>query len=179
MNLRNAILEEHSKAQTKMIVDWIGDQNDRIDALMNLFMNDEYRVVQRSAWMVSEIAKKHPGSFSPYLPDLIAKLENAAAHNAVKRNIFRIFEAIEIPEPLHGPLMHHCFEALENPNETLASRAFAIGILSKLMKVYPEIINEFRLLLEVYLQHESAPSFKSRATKALKQMSKTKASGKN
>ena len=90
MNLRNAILEEHSKAQTKMIVDWIGDHKDRIEALMDLFMNDEYRVVQRSAWMVSEVAKKHPELFSRHLPKLISKLEDTAAHNAVKRNIFRI-----------------------------------------------------------------------------------------
>jgi hypothetical protein len=35
---------------------------------------------------------------------------------------------------------------------------------------YPEIINEFKMILENYLQHESAPSFKSRANRALKQM---------
>ncbi|KAA5536988.1 hypothetical protein F0919_04775 [Taibaiella lutea] len=170
MNLREAILEEHSKAQTKKITDWIGADVKRLDALMNLFMNDEYRVVQRSAWMISEIAKMHPEMFEKYLPALVQKLEDKGAHNAVKRNILRIFDTIDLPEPLHGPIMHHCFETLENVNETLAARAFSIGILSRLTKIYPEISNEFKMILEDYLQHESAPSFKSRANKALKQM---------
>lgn len=170
MNLREAILEEHSKAQTKMITDWIGTDAEKLAALMDLFMKDEYRVVQRSAWMVSEVARKHPAMFEKYLPKLVEKLEDKEAHDAVKRNILRIFDNIDLPEPLHGPIMHHCFETLENLNETLAARAFSIGILSKLMKTYPEIRNEFKMILEDYLQHESAPSFKSRANKALKQM---------
>lgn len=170
MNLREAILEEHSKAQTKKIVDWIGADTGKIKSLMHLFMNDEYSVVQRSAWMVSEVAKEQPEIFQQYLPQLIEKLEDKSAHNAVKRNILRIFDTVELPESLHGPVMQHCFDALENPNETLAARAFSIGILTKLMKIYPEIKNEFKILLEDYLQHESAPSFKSRANKALKQM---------
>jgi len=170
MNLREAILEEHSKAQTKKIVAWVSTDAKRLKVLMDLFMNDTYRVVQRSAWMVSEVARKHPVMFEAYLPALVEKLEDKAAHTAVKRNIFRIFDNIELPETLHGPVMHHCFEALENVNETLAVRAFSIGILSRLMKTYPEITNEFRMILEDYLHHESAPSFKSRANKALKLM---------
>ena len=172
MNLRNAILEEHSKAQTKMITDWIGHDDTRIKELMHLFMNDEYRVVQRAAWMVSEVAKAHPESFAQYLPLLVQKLEDKASHIAVRRNIFRIFVAVQLPESIHGSVMHHCFEALENPNEALAVRAFSVSILTKLMKQYPEIINEFKLLLEDYLQYESAPSFKSVANKALRQMKK-------
>lgn len=170
MNLREAILEEHSKAQTKMITDWIGTDAERLAALMDLFMNDEYRVVQRSAWMVSEVARKQPAMFKPYLPMLVDKLEDKEAHNAVKRNILRIFDNIDLPETLHGPIMHHCFKTLEDINETLAARAFSIGILSGLAKIYPEIKNEFKMILEDHLQHESAPSFKSRANKALKQM---------
>jgi hypothetical protein len=170
MNLRKAILDEHSKAQTNRIVDWIGTDGERLEALMQLFLKDEYRVVQRSAWTISEVAKMHPVMFQKYLPQLVEKLEDKEAHNAVKRNILRIFDTIEIPVTLHGPIMHHCFETLVNPDETLAARAFSIGILAKLRKIYPEITNEFKMILEDYLQHEAAPSFKSRAKKALKQM---------
>lgn len=170
MNLREAILEEHSKAQTKKIVDWIGADAGKIKALMDLFMNDTYRIVQRAAWIVSEVAKRQPDIFRQYLPQLVEKLKDTSAHAAVKRNILRIFNAVTLPESLHGPVMQHCFDALGNAGETLAARAFSIGILTKLMKLYPEIKNEFKILLEDYLQHESAPSFKSAANKALKQM---------
>ena len=172
MNLRKAILEEHSKAQTDKIVHWIGQDVMKLQELMNLFMNDEYRVVQRSAWMVSEVAKKYPDLFQPYIPYLIEKLADIDAHIAVRRNVFRIFASLDLPETSHGIIMHHCFEALKNPKEALAVRAFAVSILTRLMKVYHEIIQELKIILENYLQYESAPSFKSVANKALRQMAK-------
>jgi hypothetical protein len=172
MNLRSAILEEHSKAQTNRIVEWIGNDKKRLNELMHLFMTDEYRVVQRSAWMVSMIAQAYPDLLAPYLPELVKMLDDATAHIAVRRNIFRIFVAVDLPESLHGAIMHQCFEALENPKEALAVRAFAVHILTKLMKFYPEIITEFKIILEDFLQYESAPSFKSVANKALREMDK-------
>jgi hypothetical protein len=50
MDLRKTILQEHSKAQTSKIVKWVGDSQQRFDKLVNLFLNEEYRVVQRAAW---------------------------------------------------------------------------------------------------------------------------------
>jgi len=37
MNLRAEILKEHSKAQCVRIVKWIGNNEERFDALMQLF----------------------------------------------------------------------------------------------------------------------------------------------
>lgn len=170
MNLRETLLAEHSKTQTDAIATWVGMDETRLECLMDLFMNDTYRVVQRAAWVISNIAVKHPQMIRKYLATLVEKLDDNAAHIAVKRNIFRIFDHIDIPDPLHGAIMDRCFNALENPAEALAVRAFAIGILMKLMQFYPEIKHEFKIILEDYLRHETAPSFRSRAAKALKKM---------
>lgn len=53
MILKEAILNEHSKAQCARIVNWVGKSQARFDELFNLFLNDEYRVVQRAGWSVS------------------------------------------------------------------------------------------------------------------------------
>jgi hypothetical protein len=49
MNLRQEILREHSKKQADKIVKWVGASQDRFDELVRLFLNSEYRVVQRAA----------------------------------------------------------------------------------------------------------------------------------
>jgi hypothetical protein len=49
MILRDAILREHSKANTSAIVKWIGDDKQRFRGLMDLFLEGEYRVTQRAA----------------------------------------------------------------------------------------------------------------------------------
>ena len=49
MNIRDEILREHSKAQCLRIAQYIGEDKQRFDELMYLFLNDEYRVCQRVA----------------------------------------------------------------------------------------------------------------------------------
>lgn len=173
-DLRAAILQEHSKVQTHLIVQWIGNDAVRLDKLMFLFVNDEYRVVQRAAWPLSEVAKLYPDMFDPYIPVLIEKLEDVDAHPAVKRNVFRIFEAVSLPETFHGIILNYCFEALENYQEALAVRAFAITIISKLILLYPELIPGFKIMLEDTLDNHPPPSFVSRAKRALKSLDKKK-----
>ena len=57
MDMRQEILKEHSKAQATKIADWIGKDEKRFAHLMELFFTDEYRVVQRTAWVVSMAAE--------------------------------------------------------------------------------------------------------------------------
>lgn len=170
MNLREAILAEHSKANTQKIVQWIGNDPEKIQKLIDILFKDEYRVVQRVAWVLSDVAKIHPGAVQKYVPLLTEKLKDTDAHIAVKRHIYRMFEFLELPDTIHGDLMNDCFESLMNPGEALAVRAFAMGILARLVKTYPDIGNELRLIIEDALQHEAAASFKSRAKKILKQL---------
>ena len=53
MNLRAQILKAHSKANCTKIVNWVGSNQTRFDELFNLFLTDEYRVVQRAGWPLS------------------------------------------------------------------------------------------------------------------------------
>jgi hypothetical protein len=170
MNLREAILAEHSKANTQKIVQWIGNDREKIRKLIDILLHDEYRVVQRAAWIMSDVAKIHPASMLEHTPTLVEKLKDTGAHIAVKRNIYRLLQIVELPETVHGDLMNDCFESLMNPREALAVRAFAMEILARLVKPYPEIGNELRIIIEDALQHEAAASFKSKAKKVLKQL---------
>lgn len=176
MDLREAILEEHSKKQVAAIVHWIGNDKQKIDRLMKLFLHDEYRVVQRAAWIVSDIAALHPQLMQRYIPALVNRLDDADTHIAVKRNVYRMMQYLDLPESIHSNLMNHCFESLVNPKEALAVRAFAMTILARFAAIYPEIRNELKLIIDDALLQETAPSFKSRAKKTLKQIADTKSS---
>ena len=61
MNLRDIILKEHSKTNCTYIVKWIGNNQQRFDELVCLFLHDEYRIIQRAAWPFSEVVMRHPG----------------------------------------------------------------------------------------------------------------------
>ncbi len=74
MNLREAVLEEHSKAQADKIAAYIGSDQDRMDELMFLIFNDEYRVVQRATYSLKKVGDKYPHMILPYLETMIPML---------------------------------------------------------------------------------------------------------
>ena len=101
MNLRQTILKEHSKANCTEIVNWVGNSQKRFDELFNLFLNDEYRVVQRAAWPLSYIAIACPKLIAKHFAKLIRNLHKPGLHNAVKRNTVRLLQEVAIPERFH------------------------------------------------------------------------------
>lgn len=167
MNLREEILKEHSKAQCAKIVKWVGSSQQRFDELFSLFINDEYRVVQRSGWPLSYCVIDHPSFISKHWKALINNLKKTNLHNAVKRNSIRLMQGLEIPEKFHGDVMDICFRFLESPTEALAVKVFSMSVLGNLAAIYPDIKPELKLVIEEQLPHQTA-GFKSRAKKVLK-----------
>ena len=171
MNLREEILKEHSKAQCSKLVKWVGSSQQHFDELFYLFLNDEYRVIQRAAWPVSYCAMAHPSFINKHWNKLIKNLQKPNLHDAVKRNSIRLLQDMKIPEKNHGEVMNICFTFLESSTEALAVKVFSMTVLGNLAKLYPEIKPELKLLIEDQLSYQSA-GFKSRAKKVLKDLDK-------
>lgn len=169
MKLREEILKEHSKAQCTKIVKWVGGNQQRFDELFDLFLNDEYRVVQRTAWPIGFAVMAVPALIQPHWKELISKLKEPGVHDAVKRNGVRLMQDLDIPEVFHGDVMDICFNFLESPKEAIAIKAFSMTVVANLAKHYPEIKTELKLIIEDQLPHQTA-GFKSRAKKILKQL---------
>ena len=169
MDLRQTILAEHSKANCNRIVKWVGDSQKRFDELFALFINDEYRVVQRAAWPLSYCSIKHPAFIQKHLGKLLKNVERPNQHIAVKRNTVRLLQYITIPERFHGTVMDLCFGYIASPNEAVAVKAFSLTILQNLSHQYPEIKNELKLLIEERWDHETV-AFRTRAKKILKEI---------
>ncbi|MBM2840584.1 MAG: hypothetical protein HW412_1112 [Bacteroidetes bacterium] len=53
VNGESEILREHSKRQAVRIATWVGRDKKRFRQLIKLFLEGEYRVTQRSAWIVN------------------------------------------------------------------------------------------------------------------------------
>jgi hypothetical protein len=170
-NLREQILKEHSKAQCTVIVNWVGANQQRFDELFNLFLTDEYRVVQRAAWPVSYCVIAYPNFITKHWSSLIKNLQKPNLHNAVKRNSIRLLQDINIPKKYQGQIMDICFSYVESPVEAVAVKAFSLTVLGNLAKQYPEIIPEIKLLIEEQLGRQTA-AFKSRAKMFLKEVGK-------
>ena len=166
MDIKKALELEHTKENTERIVAYIGKNGERFDELMRIFFNSTIRNVQRASWVLGKVGEEQPQLLLPYQQKMIALLVQPT-HDAVKRNIVRVFQFIETPEDLHGELIDNCFKLLMDRKQAVAIRAFCITVLDKHCKIYPELMGEFIAVLEAEKDYTTA-SFKSRAKKILK-----------
>lgn len=171
MDIQKALLYQHSKLQTMRIVNYIGDDKSRLAELMACLFSDDVKISQRAAWCVSYIGIAFPQNIIPYLHKMIALLDKDV-HHAVKRNILRMLEFIDIPKKHNGKLINHCFDILIAKDEPVAVKVFSMSVLAKISKQVPEIKNELQLILIEQLPFSSS-GFKARATKILLQIRKT------
>jgi hypothetical protein len=169
MQLRKTILAKHSRANCTRIVKWIGGNQQCFDELFNLFLNDEYCVVQRAAWPLSYAVIAHPSLIQKHFGRLLKNLKKPGLHDAVKRNTVRLLQDIAIPKKYHGEVMNICFDYIISPGEKPAVKAFSLTVLQHLSKQYPEIKQELKTIIEDRWDFESA-AFKSRAKKILKEL---------
>ena len=171
MILLEEILREHSKAQTASIVDWIGASQKRFDELLHLFLNGEPKVVQRAGWPLSNVVILHPHFIRNKIHLLLENLQKEHLHPAVKRNTIRLLQHVPIPKKLHGEIMDACFKFILSPVAHVAVKADSLTILQNMLKTYPEIGSELKLVIEERWQYETA-GFRSRAKKVLKVLDK-------
>jgi len=171
MDLRKQLLTDHSKENTTRIVEYIGNDLERCEALMKLFLYGEYRVIQRAAWVVGDLARLYPENVMPYLPKMVENLKQPGIHVAAKRNTVRFFQEIEIPEDLWGDVADICFKFLESSEEPVAVKVFSMTVLLGIVKKVPELKDELKYLIEDQLPYGST-GFKNRGKKTLKALDK-------
>ncbi len=169
MQLRATILAEHSKTNCTRITKWVGSNQQRFDELFDLFLNDEYRVVQRAAWPLSNAVIAHPPLIQKHFGRLLKNIGKPGLHDAVKRNTVRLLQDIAIPKKYQGEVMNICFDYILSPSEKPAVKAFSLTVLQHLSKQYPEIKQELKTIIEDRWDFEST-AFKSRAKKILREL---------
>ena len=174
MDIKQALIDEHSKPQTLKIVKYVGNDSTRFKELMTIFLNSEYRVTQRSAWPLSEIAIEHPELIKPYFSKLIAKLQKEGEHPAIPRNILRIFQDIDIPVKYHGILIDLCFKFIVEHHHPIAVRAFAITVAVNICRHYPDLKNELVIVLNDLKKYPQQPAITSRIKSAFKRLNMDK-----
>jgi hypothetical protein len=166
VDIRQALASVHSKENALAIVDYIGDDTKRFAELMSIFFEGIYRLTQRAAWPMNTCAERHPELIRPFLPKLVDLLKSDDNHDAVKRNIVRLLQFVDIPPRLAGKVYSHCLDLINDPNEPIAVRVFSITVAAKIAHTKPDLMNELRLVVRENLPHSSA-AFRVRAREVL------------
>lgn len=166
MNIYNALLEVHSKEQAEKIVNYVADDPKRFAELMRELLGPVYRLSQRAAWPVSYCIERHPELVKPYFNVLIKQLEREDSHVAVRRNVARLLQFVEIPKRFQGRVFDACYNLFADPMQPVAVRVFSMTVAAQIAKDEPELLEELRLVAKKY-PHAASAGFRSRARRVL------------
>lgn len=170
MNIEKELTSGHSKAIMRKIVAYIGDNQIRFNALVIILLSDSPQLRQRAAWPLSDCVKAHPALIKPHYSSLLKILVQPGIHDAVKRNIMRLLQFVEVPARFHGKVIEQSFRLMD-PKEPVAVRVFAMTVLANLTGQHPDLKKELKLIIEDHFPFGSA-GYRSRAKKILRQLEK-------
>jgi hypothetical protein len=171
MDLRQTILSGHNKAICHKVVDYVGINPKRFEALLEVFLGGPYRVTQRAAWPLSQCVERDPDLILPHINRVLTFAGNAGVHDSVKRNTMRLLQFVNVPTKSKGKALQLAFCFLQNRKEAVAIRVFSLTVIANLINDKPELKRELTLIIEDEMPYATA-AFRSRALKVLKQLSR-------
>jgi len=169
--LLQLIHETRNKESMQQIIDYVGSNPNHLEELMNYFLGNNMNISQKTSWALGHIGEQQPELFKGYHQTFIDQLQLNHPHNAIKRNIVRMYQFIEIPEIHEGKFYELAMLFLLDPNEPIAVKAFSMRICEKIALKYPELIPELIQAIESITPNASS-GVKNRAGHILKRLYK-------
>jgi hypothetical protein len=148
------------------ITAYIGDDKERFAELVRIFFAGDYRTMQCAAWPINHCIERNPALVYPYLERLVDLLARKDVHDAVRRNVARLLQYVEIPVELQGKIYALCVDLVDDADEPVAVRVFALTVAARIAELEPDLLSELKLIVKKHLSHTTA-AFHSRARRIL------------
>jgi len=176
MLLKNEIIQILEQGQARSTVDdaiiWAGDNPEKFKCLVNLIIDyKDPNIRNRASWVLSYIACDYPPLLAKHWTHFVKVLIHSSTPSPIIRNLVRFMQEVKIPEKHQGIIINRCFELVNNPQQDIAIRAFALTVIANHLQAYPEIAGELKLSIEELLPYASA-GLKNRAGKILNKINK-------
>jgi hypothetical protein len=170
--ITSLVKEEHSKKQTLKIVKYVGSDQVRFNALLQICIGKDERLAQCASWPLSYCVEAHPELVKGKLLKMLNHLSKPI-HHAVRRNFVRLLRFVPIPVALETKILETCFRFIHDTDELLANKVFAIYAILPLCKKYPELFGELKASMDAQMPYQTA-GFKAAARKVEREWKRVK-----
>ena len=167
--MRELLTKKASRTNSYKVVALVGEDYKNYKELVGLIVDYECPVSEKAAWAMNHCYENKTGFFEDYYPELTKILGDENYSDSVKRNIVRIFQFKRIPEEYQASIIDSCFSLVINKKTAIAVKAFSLGVLENMVKLYPELKNELKACIEELLPSASS-GLKNRCQHILRRM---------
>lgn len=166
------ILTDSSKALVEQGARLCENNPEFYRSLLDLALAQQGVKSQRASRIVCKSIIRRPDLFGSYLDEILNSIENIE-DESIKFNFLNIFTLCDLPEDEDklGLLTKICFDAVEANVQRIAIKVYAIEILKRISKHYPEMKSELIYLMEIY-KMDASPAFVCRAEKIISELKK-------
>jgi hypothetical protein len=98
-------------------------------------------------------------------------MQDPDAHIAVKRNVLRILQCVDIPKALLGTVVSLCFEYINSYDIPIAVKAYSMTVLANAAEREPALRHELQASLELLLPAAS-PGIRAHARMVMERLQK-------
>jgi hypothetical protein len=148
----------------------IDNNPDYFKHLLDICFTEPYPISMRASRVIQMFSEKNPGFIVPYLEEVIDKVAKSKVEG-VKRSFLKLFaESVDFNLLKdNSELLQLVFDWVVSPKEAISVRYYCIFICKKFCDYEPDLIPEFKAMLEFSLI-ESSKGLCSTARKVLKKL---------
>ena len=167
--MRELLTKKASRLNSYQVVAMVGQDYELYKELIGLIVENVSPISEKAAWAMNHCYENGVGFFEDYFSEMTQVLSEINYSDSIKRNIVRIFQFIDIPEQFQASIINSCFALVTDKKSAIAVKAFSLGVLEKMVKIYPELKNELVAVIEDLLPKASS-GLKNRGQHILKRL---------
>ncbi len=146
---------------------YLSKNQTEIKSLLKGLTSKDIEKTKKAAWCLGKLGEVCPQGLEKHQSELLRILMDKSLHDAVYRNIFRVF-CFQIPtENNEGKFINLAISYFEDATNASAIRAFALKGLTPVLKKHPELIQEVKSIIE-WSWDSASPGLKSISKNTLK-----------
>ena len=149
------------------------DNPESFPELYALAFDDDPKVAWRAAWVCEKISYQFPEWFMEKRSELMQRIIQCANHGS-KRSFLNILLYLPIEEPISVEFLNFCLDHMLSPQEPIAIQAQCIKMAYELCKKEPELLPEFKNILENAEPEYYSKGIQTVIRNTLKQLNSTK-----
>lgn len=149
---------------------WVLVHAGEFKGLVEIALANKKVLSMRAAAIVERVTREKENWIRPWTEEIISKLDTFS-HPGQKRNFLKIFTRMSFNEAELGLLLDYCFRAMISPKESIAVQAYSMEIIFNALNIYPELVPEYKLMLENGMPF-SSKGWQARARNYLSKLSK-------
>lgn len=128
-----------------------------------------FKTQDKASWILSGVVENRPTIINKNEIGFLLKLLENGVPITVERNIWRVFQFVEMPNNHHEKCLHLAFETLENKDNSIAVQVFAMSTAFELSKTNNDLKHLLKEILLFRIENASK-GYQSRARKILKEI---------